>query len=40
VKAAETVAQKKDQDTASNDVPTIPFEFDDVQLALMAHDLA
>jgi len=40
VKASDAVAQKKDQDTASNDIPTIPFEFDDVQLALMAHDLA
>jgi len=38
VKTSETVAQKNEQDTASNDVPTIPFEFDDVQLALMAHD--
>jgi len=38
VKSSENVAQKNEQDTASSDIPTIPFEFDDTQLALMAHD--
>jgi len=39
VKSSENVSQKNEQDTASSDIPTIPFEFDDTQLALMAHDL-
>jgi len=38
VKASETVADKASKDTAKGDIPTIPFEFDDTALALMAHD--
>lgn len=38
VKASETVAAKADKDTEKGDIPTIPFEFDDTALALMAHD--
>lgn len=38
VKASETVAAKADKDTETGDIPTIPFEFDDTALALMAHD--
>lgn len=38
VKASEKVADKADKDTEKGDIPTIPFEFDDTALALMAHD--
>ncbi|OGR37107.1 MAG: hypothetical protein A2051_06825 [Desulfovibrionales bacterium GWA2_65_9] len=38
VKASEKVADKADKDTGKGDIPTIPFEFDDTALALMAHD--
>jgi len=37
-KASEKVADKSDKDTEKGDIPTIPFEFDDTALALMAHD--
>lgn len=36
--ASETVATKAEKDTEKGDTPTIPFEFDDTALALMAHD--
>lgn len=38
VKASEKVADKVDKDTKKDDTPTIPMEFDDTALALMAHD--